>query len=52
MPDQQTLELWISMLETAQRVRIEKGLERDPAIQEQLDIWRTDLEKEFGVKRK
>lgn len=44
MPSQQTLELWISMLETAQRNRVEKGLERDPVVQEQLDIWYKDLD--------
>jgi len=43
MPNQATLELWISMLETAQKERVKAGGTRDPDVDEQLRNWHADL---------
>lgn len=43
MPNQETLELWISMLETAQKERVKAGGTRDPDVDEQLRVWYSNL---------
>lgn len=40
------------MLEAAQKSRVEKGLKRDPEVQEQLDIWHEDLRNMKEAKKK
>lgn len=45
MLSQENLQLWSSMLETAQRDRVKHGLERDPEVDAQIEIWQKELEK-------
>lgn len=43
MPSLENLQLWSSMLETAQKNLMKKGMPRDPAVDEQLEIWRKEI---------
>ena len=43
MPSLENLQLWSSMLETAQKNLMKKGMPRDPMVDEQLEIWRKEI---------